>query len=131
MTERDEIITLGQYRSNPCHSTVRLVSVLWGNTWYDYLTNVLDSEQLSAEEVGDLYRRRWQIEEAFLLTKRLLVLVYLWIGHTNGVQIQILTTLIFWLFGLCYAMDGGYKGWTPYIERHLAIFVNCFCSRAN
>jgi len=24
----------------------------------------------------------------------------------------------FWLFGLCYAMDGGYKGWNPYIERH-------------
>jgi len=36
-----------------------------------------------------------------------------------------------WLFGLCYAMDGGYKGWNPYRERHLAIFVNCFCSRAN
>ena len=32
----------------------------------------------------------------------------------------------FWLFGLCYAMDGGYKGCNPYIERHLAIFVNCF-----
>ncbi|MCE2670931.1 MAG: class I SAM-dependent methyltransferase [Microcystis sp. 49638_E5] len=35
------------------------------------------------------------------------------------------------LFGLCYAMDGGYKGWNPYRERHLAIFVNCFLSRAN
>jgi len=23
-------------------------------------------------------------------------------------------------------MDGGYKGWNPYIEKHLAIFVNCF-----
>jgi len=34
------------------------------------------------------------------------------------------------LFGLCYAMDGDYKGWNPYIERHLAIFVNCFLSRA-
>jgi hypothetical protein len=31
-----------------------------------------------------------------------------------------------WLFGLCYAMDGGYKGCNPYIERHLAIFVNYF-----
>jgi hypothetical protein len=29
-------------------------------------------------------------------------------------------------FGLCYAMDGGYKGCNPYIERHLAIFVNYF-----
>nr|WP_239697990.1 hypothetical protein [Microcystis aeruginosa] len=35
------------------------------------------------------------------------------------------------LFGLCYAMEGSYKGWNPYIERHLAIFVNCFLSRAN
>jgi len=31
----------------------------------------------------------------------------------------------FWLFGLCYAMDEDYKGWNPYLERHLAIFVNC------
>jgi len=23
-------------------------------------------------------------------------------------------------------MNGGYKGWNPYIERHLAIFVNYF-----
>ncbi|ELS45581.1 atn1 domain protein [Microcystis aeruginosa FACHB-905 = DIANCHI905] len=37
----------------------------------------------------------------------------------------------FWLFGSCYAMDGSYKGWNPYRERHLAIFVNCFLSRAN
>jgi hypothetical protein len=29
-------------------------------------------------------------------------------------------------FGLSYAMDGGYKGCNPYIERHLAIFVNFF-----
>ena len=37
----------------------------------------------------------------------------------------------FRLFGSCYAMDGSYKGWNPYRERHLAIFVNCFLSRAN
>ncbi len=29
-------------------------------------------------------------------------------------------------FGLSYAMDWGYKGWNPYIERYLAISVNCF-----
>ena len=39
---------------------------------------------------------------------------------------SLLITIDSWLFGLCYAMDGGYKGWNPYIERHLAIFVNCF-----
>ena len=48
---RDEIIEVGQYRSNPCRHRLRLVSVLWGGTWYRYLTNVLDPEKLSAREV--------------------------------------------------------------------------------
>ena len=87
---------MGKYRSNPCKYPVRLVSVLWGKTWHRYLTNILDDEQLSAEEVCELYRRRWKIEEAFLLTKRLLGLAYLWVGHSNGVQIQIVATLIFY-----------------------------------
>ena len=33
---RDEIISMGEYRSNPCKHQVRLVSVLWGATWYYY-----------------------------------------------------------------------------------------------
>ncbi|ARI83467.1 hypothetical protein C789_1622 [Microcystis aeruginosa FACHB-905 = DIANCHI905] len=37
----------------------------------------------------------------------------------------------FWFFGLSYAIDGSYKGWNPYRERHWAIFVNCFLSKAN
>jgi hypothetical protein len=93
---RDEIIELGQYRSNPCDHSVRLVSVLWGKTWYTYLTNVLDPDSLSPRQVCDLYRRRWRIEDAFLLTKRLLGLAYLWVGGSNGVQIQIYATWIFY-----------------------------------
>lgn len=93
---KDEIIKMGKYRSNPCKHEVRLVSVLWGKTWYYYLTNVLSPEDLSPQEVCELYRRRWKIEEAFLLTKRLLGLAYLWVGHSNGVQIQVLATLIFY-----------------------------------
>lgn len=93
---RDEIIQLGQYRSNPCDHPVRLVSVLWGKTWYTYITNVLDPDLLSPQQVCDLYRRRWRIEDAFLLTKRLLGLAYLWVGGSNGVQIQIYATWIFY-----------------------------------
>ncbi|AVQ71494.1 hypothetical protein B5D77_09415 [Microcystis sp. MC19] len=33
---------------------------------------------------------------------------------------------LIWLFGLCYAIDGGYRGWNPCIEKHLAIFVIIF-----
>lgn len=79
---KDELIELGQYRSNPCKHPVRLVSVLWGKTWYYYLTNVLDPQLLSAQQVCELYRRRWRVEDAFLLTKRLLGLSYLWVTKT-------------------------------------------------
>jgi len=93
---RDEIIKLGQYRSNPCRHLLRQVSVLWNGQWYRYLTNVLDDKQLTAREVCELYRRRWRIEEAFLLTKRLLGLSYLWVGGKNGVEIQVYATWIFY-----------------------------------
>jgi hypothetical protein len=100
---RDEVIELGAYRSNPCRHRVRRVSVLWGTTWYHYLTNVLDHQLLSAREVCELYRRRWRIEEAFLLTKRLLGLAYLWVGDRNGVEIQLYATWLFYavLTDLC------------------------------
>ena len=99
----DAIIELGQYRSNPCKHRVRLVSALFKGTWYYYLTNVLDPRHLSAKQVCELYRRRWRIEQAFLLTKRLLGLEYLWVGGKNGVEIQVYATWIFYavLTDLC------------------------------
>jgi hypothetical protein len=100
---RDSIVELGLYRSNPCRHRLRLVEVRWGKRWYRYLTNVLGPEQLSARQVCELYRRRWQIEDAFLLTKRLLGLSYLWVGGNNGVQVQIYATWVFYavLIDLC------------------------------
>ncbi len=97
---------MGLNRRHPCQHPVRLVSVLWGQIWYRYLTNVLDPEVLSARQVCDLYRRRWRIEEAFLLTKRLLGLAYLWVGGTNGIKIQIDATWTFYavLNDLCAAV---------------------------
>lgn len=93
---RDEIIQVGQYRSNPCRHPLRMVSVLWQGAWYRYLTNVLDPQVLSPRQVCELYRRRWRIEDAFALTKRLLDLAYVWTGSSNAVQLQIYATLIFY-----------------------------------
>jgi hypothetical protein len=73
-----------------------MVSVLWGGVWYRYLTNVLDPQVLSARQVCELYRRRWRIEDAFALTKRVLDLAYLWTGSANAVQVQIYATLLFY-----------------------------------
>src|SRR5262245_36092110 len=94
---RDELITVGLYRSNPCRHPLRLVSVLWHGQWYRYLTNVLDPVQLSARQVCDLYRHRWRIEDAFLVTKRVLDLAYLWKASANGIQLQLYATLLFYL----------------------------------
>jgi len=101
---RDELVKLGQYRSNPCRHPLRMISVLWHGQWYRYLTNVLAPEDLSARQVCELYRRRWRIEDAFLLTKRVLELAYLWTASPNGIQLQIFATLIFYavLFNLCH-----------------------------
>ncbi len=48
--------------------------------------------------IADLYTRRWHIETAFCLVKRLLGLSYLWTGSFNGIQLQI------WATWLCYAV---------------------------
>jgi len=100
---RDEMIQVGLYRSHPCTQPRRMVSVLWQGTWDRSLTNVLDPQQLSARQVCELSRRRWRIEEAFALTKRVLDLAYWWTGSTTAVQLQRYATLIFYavLLTLC------------------------------
>jgi hypothetical protein len=85
---RDRIVRLGMYRSNPCTHPVRVVEIQVNGTWRPYLTNVLDPAVLSVADVVDLYGRRWKIEEAFLVTKRLLGLSYLWSGAYNGIAVQ-------------------------------------------
>lgn len=90
----DRVVLLGGDHQR-CRHPVRLIEVRFGQTWYRYLTSVLDPAILPASVVADLYRRRWRIEEAFQVVKRLLNLAYLWTGSTNGVLLQVWST---WLF---------------------------------
>jgi hypothetical protein len=87
---RDSIILV-----NGCLQPLRLIEVHYGTTWYRYLTSVVDPCILSPEVIADLYRRRWRIEEAFFIVKRILHLSYLWTGSLNGVLLQVWST---WLF---------------------------------
>jgi Transposase DDE domain len=100
---RERLVHLGQYRSNPSQHTVRLIEVYVRGAWHQYLTNVLDPQRLSVIEVVALYEQRWQIEQAFLLVKRLLGLSYLWVGSLNGVQLQVWATWLYYaiLIDLC------------------------------
>jgi len=96
-TERvkDLIVHLGAGLNDTPILTVRIVEVQFCGVWYRYLTSVLDPQILPPLVVADLYRRRWRIEDAFNVAKRLLNLAYLWTGSINGIQLQIWAT---WLF---------------------------------
>jgi hypothetical protein len=80
---------------NGCRQPLRLIEVRYGTTWYRYLTSIVDPCIVSPQVITDLYRRRWRIEEAFFIVKRLLHLSYLWTGSLNGVLLQVWST---WLF---------------------------------
>jgi hypothetical protein len=103
---RDRLVRLGVYRANPCVHPLRLIEVWHQGHWYTYLTNVLDPARLSALDAADLYRRRWRIEEAFLIVKRLLDLAYLWVGAINGILLQVWATWLLYavLLDLCDAV---------------------------
>ena len=95
---RDRLITLGKDDDGNPLLKLRLVEIRVGKVWYSYLTSVLNPEVLPPYVVADLYRRRWRIEEAFNLVKRLLGLGYLWTGSINGVKLQV------WATWLVYAV---------------------------
>lgn len=68
-----------------------------GQTWYRYITSVLSPQILPPYVIADLYSRRWHIETAFCLVKRLLNLAYLWTGSFNGVKLQVWATWLFYV----------------------------------
>lgn len=92
----DRIIHLGNHRSNPSQHPVRLIEVFLNGRWRQYLTNVLDPQRLSIVDVVALYEQRWHIERMFLDVKRLLKLSYLWVGSSNGIQMQVWATFLFY-----------------------------------
>lgn len=91
---RDRIVYLGAHRADRASRPVRLVEVLINASWWSYLTNVLDPEQLPADAVWRLYQERWTIEMCFAVLKRSLGLASLRCSTIEGVLAQIWTTLI-------------------------------------
>lgn len=87
----------GDLSGNPL-LRLRLVEIRKGQGWYRYFTSVLEPEVLPPYVVIDLYARRWRIQDAFHLVKRLLGLAYLWTGSLNGIKLQI------WATWLMYAV---------------------------
>jgi hypothetical protein len=94
-TVRDTLVWIGPEDDR---QVVRLVEVLYGKTWYRYLSNELDTERLPVAYLVALYWQRWRIEDAYAIVKRLLGLAYFWCGAQNAVEIQV------WATWLLYAV---------------------------
>lgn len=91
---RESVIYLGAFGAKRARHPLRLIEVTVGERTYRYLTNVLDPRRLPAREVVELYRRRWDIEQAFNLLKTHLGLHLLWSGHRHVLLQQVFATLI-------------------------------------
>jgi hypothetical protein len=96
-TLRDRLVKIGSGTKKTPIVTLRLIEVKVGKSWHSYLTSVLDPEILPPYVVSDLYGKRWRIEDAFNVVKRLLGLSYLWTGSTNGIKLQIWATWLFYV----------------------------------
>jgi hypothetical protein len=72
----------------------RLIRLRRGEKTYEYVTNVLDPEVLSAEAIAELYRDRWQVERMFQDLKTVLNLKCFYCGNTNAVAMQIYAAAI-------------------------------------
>ena len=85
----DAIVWLGAHRADRAAHAVRLIQISRAGQTWSYLTNVLDPQQLSVRQVGQLYARRWDIEMMFNLVKTHLKLHILWSSHTTVVLHQV------------------------------------------
>lgn len=91
---RDRVIRTGS-NGRPCRHPVRLVEVSRdGRSWHRLICTELDDAVLDTADIVDLYAQRWRIEDAFLVTKRLLGLSYLWSGAHNAIAMQVWATWI-------------------------------------
>jgi len=91
---RDRVVWVGQGNER---QQLRLVEVLYRGKWYRYLTNELDPIRLPTAHVVALYWRRWRIEDAYGIVKRLLGLAYFWCGAQNAVQLQVWATWLLYV----------------------------------
>lgn len=95
---RDRVVRVGS-ATHPCAHPVRLIEVSTnGRAWHRLICTELDPAVLDTALVVDLYAQRWRIEDAFLLTKRLLGMSYLWSGAFNAIALQV------WATWLLYAV---------------------------
>ena len=89
----DEIGTYGQAPRTPAQR-LRLIRAKEGRRCLEVLTDVLEPERLSAQEVLALYEERWGIERLFFELKEVLNLHRFYGANANAVAMQVYATAI-------------------------------------
>ena len=96
-TVHDLVVWIGDPGTDS-YQQIRLLKVLYEGKWYAYLSNELAPQRLPAHCLVAVYRQRWRIEDAFLITKSLLGLSYFFCGADNAIRLQV------WATWLLYAV---------------------------
>jgi hypothetical protein len=90
----EAIIYLGKHRSDQASCPVRLVQFRLGPHLHRYITNVLDRDQLTSWEIVGLYARRWDVELAYKVIKRICGLHLWWSADFDLLMQQLWMALI-------------------------------------
>lgn len=95
---KDEKIQLRYKDNNKEEQTLTLRRVVYydkdNDRIFQFLTNMTDVDGISAEQIGLLYKMRWQIELLFKQLKQNFPLKYFLGDNENAIKIQIWCTLI-------------------------------------
>ena len=86
---------------------VEIEDIESGNTVY-FITNILE---LSALDIADIYRRRWDIEVFFRFIKQELNIKHLLSHSINGITVQIYATLLLAILLTVYTLSNNLKGY--------------------
>ena len=98
----DAKVLLGTPGTNQTEKSIRLVAYKIGNVKYWIATNRYD---LSAEDIAQVYKLRWEIENFFAWWKRHLKVYHLIARSEYGLMVQILGGLITYLLLAIYCHE--------------------------
>lgn len=106
--DREAIVRLGNPYTYQMKHTLRLIETT--DSEGNKITIITNDQQASAEEIGDLYRKRWQIELFFKWLKQHLKIKRFY-GHSdNAVYNQIRIAMITFCLSLLMKRKTAYEG---------------------
>lgn len=92
---RDELVHFPGLSEEENYYLLRLVQIRQEDgTWWSYVTNLLDEESLTAEDIKEIYSLRWRIEIFFRHLKHTLNMGHWFAESEAGVQAQLYAALI-------------------------------------